>query len=166
MVIYVKLGEKAASFSDPLSGFNIAGSQVLPLTDAQQKSKKTATALKTGHLTRSTRTEYDASMKEEGGFKTIAIQASGLSNKDMEKENQLLREQLAQANAKNLDLTIKLEGKQVEDENTAPDFDNMEEPELVEYFKEHFEVNEKEVKAFNKLSKEEKVAELIRIEAL
>lgn len=163
MVIYVKLGEKAASFSDP-SGFNIAGDQVLPLTDAQQRSKKTSAAIKGGHLIRSTRTEYEASKKQEDLYKSTSVQATGLSASEIEKENRLLREQLAEAKAQNVDLTIKLEGKDGEAEDDKTDFDSMDNDQLLEYYKENFEVTEKQVKLFSKLSKEEKVTELISIE--
>lgn len=47
---YVKLGEKASSFSCPTTGISITGDTVIELIPIMQSSKKFIAALKGGHL--------------------------------------------------------------------------------------------------------------------
>lgn len=60
MAKYVKLGEKARSFSDAYTEFTISGDMVKELTTEQQKSVTIQRALMTGHLVQSVESEFDA----------------------------------------------------------------------------------------------------------
>lgn len=166
MIIYVKLGSKANSFSDPLSGFNIAGKQVLTLTDSQQKSKKTSDALKGGHLVRANRSEYE-SFKKVNLENSPSAPAPDLKKSELEKENLALREANKALKDENEKLLLKVENAGNEDTNTTdlPSFDEMSDAELEEYYKENFEVTDKQIKSFSKLPTAEKVDELIKLEA-
>ena len=111
---YVKLGEKASSFSCPTTGISITGDSVIELTPIIQSSKKIIAALKGGHL------EYADSSEvpdEEGDEDT-----SGQVNE-------------AFLNSKNkADLIpMALELLDDEDEEDEDDIHKMKKPELIEF---------------------------------
>lgn len=64
---YVKVGDKAFSFSDPYSGLSISKKQVAKLeTREQKRSGKIRLALRGGHLEPATEKEYDAYLEQVG----------------------------------------------------------------------------------------------------
>ncbi len=59
MAKYVKLGEKASSFFDPFSRLTLAGKQEVVLLDAKAlKSNRVKSALKGGHLSYASESEF------------------------------------------------------------------------------------------------------------
>jgi hypothetical protein len=58
MAKYVKLGDKAESFSDPFSGLNLAGKEVKELTGDALNSNSIKNALKGGHLSYASEFEF------------------------------------------------------------------------------------------------------------
>lgn len=161
MNIFVKLGDNAHSFSDPISGFVIVKGEVLILTDAHQKSPKIKSAMKGGHLVRSTKSEFDTAKQIFGiKQKTIVDNSNEKELRDLlrvEKErNKILEEKIES-------LSAQKEVSELED-SKAGDFSLMSDEELVKYYSETFDVTEKQVKAFTKLSKGDKVLELENLE--
>lgn len=161
MNIFVKLGDNAHSFSDPISGFVIVKGEVLVLTDAHQKSLKIKNALKGGHLVRSTKSEFDTSKQ------ILGLKQKTVVDNSNEKE---LRELLRVEREKNKSLEETIEKLSEKKEITEPekseetDFSSMSDEELVKYYSETFDVSDKQIKAFTKLSKEDKVSELEKLD--
>lgn len=162
MNIFVKLGDNAHSFSDPISGFSIVKGEVLILDDRSQKSQKVKSALKGGHLVRSSKSEFD-------DFKTVmGIKQKTVIDNSNEKE---LKELLKAEKEKNALLMAKLDELSVQkevddkkDQSNLIEFSSMSDDELVNYYSETFDVTAKQVSAFKKLSKDEKVAQLEKLE--
>lgn len=162
--IYVKLGEKANSFSDPISGVNLSGKEVIILTDKARKSKKTDAAFKGGHLVRASRTEYEAYQKMDKASRAGA--PASTVNEEVVKENLSLKEKNQALEAELAILKAKAEeASKVDDEDeNLPHFDDMDDEELVNYYSENYQVTDKQIKEFSKLKKGDKVAELIKLE--
>ena len=162
MNIFVKLGDNAHSFSDPISGFVIVKGEVLVLTDDHQKSPKIKNALKGGHLVRSSKSEFD-NAKQIFGLKQKTV----IDNSN-EKE---LRELLRTEKEKNKTLEERIgmlsaekEISELEKSKEDGSFSSMSDEELVKYYSETFDVTEKQIRAFSKLNKEDKVSELEKLE--
>ena len=156
MAKFVKLGKKAASFSDPYSQFSISGKQVKKLTPKQQTSPKVARALQGGHLVPATKDEWDAF--EE---KVVNEKKTEVSRKS--DENRRLKERIEELEGENKELKEAL--GQDDDEPTAEErFQELTKAKLVAYYKETYEVTEEEVKAFEDKNKDEMVAYLVELE--
>lgn len=163
MNIFVKLGDTAHSFSDPISGFSIIKGEVLILNDISQKSSKIKNALKGGHLVRSSKSEYDAYRQALSIGKKTVIENSGEKElKAMLKSEQKRNEELL---AELEVLKLKLSKPEPEDKSQSVEFSSLSEDELTEYYIENFEATEKQINAFKKLSKEKKVEQLEELES-
>lgn len=73
---YFKLGKKASTFFDPISGVNISGSEVIALK-REPKTKKFQSALSAGHIMMATEKNYT----DAGG---VLPQANEVSENDHE----------------------------------------------------------------------------------
>lgn len=115
MAKYVKLGEKALSFSDPFADdFTISGKQVKKLSATQETSPGVQRALAGGHLVPASKEEFDAF------------------------ENPVTEE-------------------------PTDGLDDMTKAELLDHYKETYEVDEDQIAAFEKLDKKGRVEELRRL---
>lgn len=168
MAIYVKLGEKANSFSDPITGVNLAGKEVIQISQIQANSPKTRSALRGGHLLRATSAEFAAFKKTSENLKTSPVV---LDKKLTSKEEQNYLNRIAELESENRKLKVELDdSKNPDDKNPVNedpilDFEAMSESELVAFYSENFEVSEKQIKAFEKLSIEKKIEELESLES-
>lgn len=167
MAIYVKLGKKADSFSDPITGFNISGNQVSVLSDSDGKSGKIKSALLGGHLVRASQTDYKAWAKH---IEQTSVKAEmPKTDKDSQKEILSLKEQLAKANQKIIALTQELDSLKAGDDTDLDldekvDFSAMTDEELVGFYEENYQVTKAQLKAFDKLTTEQKVEELEKLD--
>lgn len=173
MAIYLKLGKKASGFSDPVSSVSIAGKEVVEVSVKDASSPRTAAALRGGHVVRATKAEYLLYKKSLVTSTPVAE-----THKDDSEAIKNLKKQLGEViserdelKAKNLELEDKVQELQdkpnVDDEppiEDLVDFETMTSEELVEYYKENFEVDAKQIKAFEKLSQEKMVEELEKLE--
>lgn len=67
---FVKLGEKASSFSDATSGLKLAPGQVVELSRKHKNSRRVINAIKAGHLDYADLEDYDEAQKLPGAIKT------------------------------------------------------------------------------------------------
>ena len=160
MPIYVKLGKKANSFADTIAGITLSGPDVIEVTEEQLKSAKIKRAMAGGHLVRANRIEFN-------NFTQMIKSASsgitkGATESDKDKIIKGLQEKLMQSEADKAKLELELKNKE---EHVEGPFDLMSDEELVTYYSENYEVSEKQIKTFSKLSTEDKIKELTELES-
>ena len=171
--MYVKLGQKAESFSDPISRFEIAGPEVKELSKSQRASLKTARAITGGHLAHASKEEFEAWEKESK--KAIAKMASSSkveagSDKELKKQIKILDEEIEDLTKEVKDLTEENEtlkeeiAELKESTDDEIDYDKFEtKDDLVDHYKDTYEVDDDAIKKFSKLSRDAMVAELIEL---
>lgn len=82
---FVKLGEKANSFYDPLTKVKLAKGQTVELPKNFRESRRILRALKTGHLEYSDETENKGSKKETKEVKDIDLEKVDFTEKSLMK---------------------------------------------------------------------------------
>lgn len=83
MANYVKLGEKASMFYDPVTQTKILPGQVIKISGRDKFSKKISTAIKGGHLDKVEQSEYKAYMESLGKAEN---NSTGAEDKEEKKE--------------------------------------------------------------------------------
>lgn len=143
---YLKLGEKAAGFSDPYSGLNVSGKMVVMATAKQTRYTKVAKALLGGHLVAATQEEYEEWVEFEASTRTDVQSKAVISNKELKEENTALKARLAE-----------LEGEK------SP-IDKMNSKALVKFYKDTYDVTEDEIAEFEEKELDDKRAFLKELE--
>ena len=135
----VKCGERALSFADPYSGFNIHGKQVKELeTIEQRRSNKIKRALRGGHLEAATEEDF----KRYQAFLKKTVAGTTQSPKE--------------------DLPTPIP---TAEEKLKADLDEKTKAELTEYYKANYQVSDADVAGFEKLKHDEMVEELLELAA-
>lgn len=162
---YVKLGEKAENFSDPISGFTIVGTQICLLTDGQEKSPKVKSAIKGGHLVLASKKEYlEYSVRAKAdNLKSTVVKFDEL--KSLKDKVGILESQVSEKEGIIQELKVQLEDKKILEEEPESKFTKMTDAQLVEYYKNNFEVGPAEIKDFKSLPITQKIAELEELNA-
>lgn len=166
--MYVKLGNKAENFSDPITGFTIVKGEVKELNAAEVNSLKIKRALTGGHLAHASKDDFkEFEKKMADSEKSIKKSAPG-NSKELEEENKALRKQITvleenieELEDENKELKEELEGLKGGDQ---PSFEEMTKEQLVEYYKKTYEVSEEDLKVFSKKNKEGMIEELETLE--
>ena len=154
---YLKLGEKARGFHDPASGVLLSGKMVVEVNNRQAKASKVKRALLGGHLVIVDQEEYKAWRKFEASTRTDIQTSTLIDNKELESENQDLRNRVEELEHTVEELKGIVEELQLEeDPKKESDFDSMTEGDLIDFYSEHYEVNKKEMKAFEEKELEDK----------
>lgn len=148
---YVKLGEKAAAFSDPYTHFTLAGPEVKPLDAGMAKTDKIKRALHGGHLEYADLEEYEAWLENLASTQPVVETADGVkpakADKALKAENEKLQARIAE----------------LEEAAAVPasPFEDKTNKELVAYYDDTYEVTEEDLKEFGKKNKADKIAFLI-----
>lgn len=128
--VYVKLGEKAQSFSDPASGLKVLPKQVIELTKKNLSSKKVETAIKGGHLEKVDEKEFNAYQAGKEFKAEVAPEDKILANtKVIHTEDSLTAKDVTKATLVSI-ATGLLTGEMDE---TEEDLEKMKKDELVEW---------------------------------
>lgn len=175
---YVKLGPKAESFSDPITGFTLVGNQVKELPTKFKKSLKISRGLTGGHLSMASEKEFKEFEKFKSESKVtpvveedIPIGASKEKKYKAEIKNLLAEKNILlgeKADWEDEKQTLENRIEELEELVPAGDepinFDGKSDDELIEYYNENFEVNKDLIKKFKAMPIEEKIAELKELE--
>lgn len=182
---YIKLGEKAESFSDPITRFKIVGKEVKELPKKFRKSLKIARAITGSHLIMSNEKEYKEFQKFEEEHKVTPPKEGDVpigKNKEkkykaqieklVDEKNDLLGEksdweeerETLEGKVETLEGRVEQLEALIPSEDLPVNFGEKSEEELVEYYTENFEVNKDQIKKFKALSIELKVVELKELE--
>jgi len=169
MAIYLKLGENADSFSDPVTRLNMAGEEVAEVSAKQVNSSRTKRALRGGHLQRASSNDYKAWQKKVKA-RTVEETDKPITDGDVMKKLDRLDARVKELQNENQELKVKLDEATTEnnpddDGEEIVDFEAMDETELQDYYEGNFQVTAKQKKAFEKLSVEDKIKELESLES-
>lgn len=160
MAKYFKVGKKASNFSDPYTGYNIAGHEVKAATTKQMASPKFKRALTAGHIVTASDKDFkNFKDKDDAAKKAIIKPEQSTSTKELQESVKQLSSRVNTVMGENENLKNEIEElkSRIPPEKALGDMDD---PELVEFYKKNYEVEEKELKAFEKLSTKDKVLEL------
>lgn len=171
---YVKVGEKAESFSDPLTSFNIIKGEIKKLSSKQKSSPKIKRALTGGHLSLTDKHDFEEfekiEIKRKRTVESDNPNLEGSTKKDkalkekiktlQEDKNDLLDEKADWEEEKEK-LLDKIEEFKKDVKNA---FKDMTEEELIAYYKKTYDVTKDEIKIFSEKSQEEMVEELKSLE--
>lgn len=156
MVKYLKLGDGAHTFHDPVTGVNLSNKQVIRLqNDLDLRKPSLAAALRTGHLIVTTREEWEASKKLHGDqaeesqknlkivTKTTTTTIGGNSSKE------------PSPHTPTVDVDEDGDDENPEDMDQDDDGDELTKSDLIDLIKEHGSLNKAEKKALLKKSEAE-----------
>jgi len=155
---YVKLGEKALSFFDPVSKLKLIPGKVV-FIETRESSNRIKNAISKGHLVIATVDEYEECERRlKKAKREISVEKFDQLKK-AEKDNTELRIEIEELK-KTVEALIE-KGKEDED---FPEFSNMTEEELNKYYSENWEVSEDEIEVFGELSYKKKIIHLKDLE--
>ena len=159
MAKYVKLGPKASNFSDPYSRLNLAGPEIKRMNQKHQTSGKVKKAFQGGHLAVATKTEYDEwELINEKNLRNVSA--------DPDIKLRRLQEQLAETKAENAKLVAELKSKKEPDVPTREDeLHELNKADLVDLYKDTYELSDEDIEIFTKLTKDGMVEELLKLES-
>lgn len=156
---YLKLGEKATQFYDPKTGLHILKGDVKEVEDSVLSSEKVASAIKGGHIQKVGEFEFQQAKKKK--LTQPISKGDDVDIKKLEKELSSKNETIDKQ-----ELELENLRKEIEALKAAKKtIEEMGDDELVEYLKENFEVEAKDIKDFKKLNTEEKRAYLKDIQS-
>lgn len=141
---YLKLGPKAKSFADQSSGVILSGKMVIEVKQSQTIRAKVAAALRGNHLEYATEKDFKAWLKFRDSKKVKTL--PNASNKDLLKRLEALEKENAELVDENAELKI-----------PKDPLLEMTKAELADHYNDGWEVSEEELVDFNKLSKDEMV---------
>ena len=137
MAKYVKLGEKAASFSDAFTGLNLAPGEIKEISVKEANSGRTKNALRGGHLVPVSEGDYKAYLKS------------------LEPEEEETEKPKKGSKGK---------GKKETEETLEDKLNAMTDEQLIDYYQETYDVTHEQTEAFADLTTEKKVKEILALE--
>lgn len=149
MAKYLKLGEKAQTFFDPITGVHVNNWQVIKIENHQDLNKPSLKkAITTGHLVLATEAEFEAANKKYRHHKELSVKRAGKVIKTTEV---LVPNTEAGSEQPNLD------NPDLEDEDDADDFniDEASKSELIDALKEEDSLTDAQKKGLTKLTLEQ-----------